>query len=83
LVNRVFPAEGFLVAVKNEVRSIAQKSLVPLKMAKTAVNALIDGGGSAGKAVEIQSVCICFASRDQKEGMAAFLQKRKPEFTDS
>lgn len=83
LVNKVFPAEGFLAAVKNEVKSITQRSLVPLKMAKTAVNAMIEGGGSVGKAVEIQSVCICFASQDQKEGMAAFLQKRKPEVTDS
>lgn len=83
LINRVFPAEGFLNAVKNEIQSIVQKSLVPLKMAKTAINANLDAGGPAGKAVEIQSVSICFASHDQKEGMAAFLQKRKPVFTDS
>ncbi len=82
LVNRLFPAEGFLNAVKQELKAVVTKSLVPLTMAKAAVNAYIEGGGATGKAVEVQSVCICFSSRDQKEGMAAFLQKRKPEFTD-
>lgn len=82
LVNKLFPSEGFLDAVKEELKSIVSKSIVPLTMAKAAVNAYLDGGGAAGNAMEIQSVCICFSAQDQKEGMAAFLEKRKPEFTD-
>ncbi|MBS3900460.1 MAG: enoyl-CoA hydratase/isomerase family protein [Dethiobacter sp.] len=82
LVNKLFPAEGFLDAVKEELKAIVSKSIVPLTMAKAAVNAYLDGGGAAGNAMEIQSVCICFSAQDQKEGMAAFLEKRKPEFTD-
>ncbi|EEG78459.1 enoyl-CoA hydratase/isomerase family protein [Dethiobacter alkaliphilus] len=83
LVNRLFPADGFLTAVQAEAKTLVQRSLVALNMAKTAINAHLDAGGPAGKTVEIQSVCICFASNDQKEGMAAFQEKRKPKFTDS
>ena len=83
LVNRVFPSAAFLQAVKDEAKAIVRNSLVSLKMAKTSVNAYLDGGGKTGKTVEIQSVCICFASNDQKEAMAAFMEKRKPNITDS
>lgn len=83
LVNRVFPAEGFLESVLAEAKMIAQKSMIPLSMAKVSVNAYTESGGQCGKTVEIQSVSLCFASNDQKEGMAAFLEKRKAQFTDS
>lgn len=82
LVNRVLPAEGFMDAVMAVAREIAQRSAVPLTMAKTSVRAYQEGGGQAGRLVEIQSVSLCFGSQDQKEGMAAFLEKRKPIFTD-
>jgi enoyl-CoA hydratase len=82
LANRIFGADGFLDAVLTEARGIAQKSIIPLSMAKTSLNAFIDSGGQCGKTVEMQSVCICFSSNDQKEGMAAFLEKRKAVFTD-
>lgn len=82
LVNQVFPAEGFLDAVRQEALGIAQKSVVALNMAKTAVNAFVNNSSQPGMAVEIQSVSICFASEDQKEGMAAFLAKRKADFKD-
>lgn len=81
LVNRVFPADGFLEAVLAEAKIIAQKSMIPLSMAKVSVNAYTESGGQCGKTVEIQSVSLCFASNDQKEGMAAFLEKRKAQFT--
>lgn len=83
LLNRIFPAEGFLEAVLGEAKAIARKSIIPLKMAKVSVNASTESGGQCGKTVEIQSVSLCFASADQKEGMAAFLEKRKAQFTDS
>ena len=83
LVNRVLPAEGFMDAVMAVAAEIAQRSIVPLTMAKTAVHAYQEGGGQVGRSVEIQSVSLCFGSNDQKEGMAAFVEKRKPEFSDS
>lgn len=82
LVNKVLPAEGFLAAVQGVARQIAKRSAVPLAMAKTAIRAYQEGGGAAGRLVEIQSVSLCFGSHDQKEGMAAFIQKRKPVFED-
>jgi enoyl-CoA hydratase len=82
LVNRVLPAEGFLPAVQDVAKNIVQKSAIALSMAKTAFYAHQEGGGSSGRTVEIQSISLCFASQDQKEGMAAFVEKRKPQFTD-
>jgi enoyl-CoA hydratase len=82
LVNQVLPIEGFLPAVKAVAKNIVEKSAIALNMAKTSIHAFQEGGGAPGRTVEIQSICLCFASQDQKEGMAAFLEKRKPEFTD-
>jgi enoyl-CoA hydratase len=82
LVNSVLPLEGFLEAVREKVKKITAMSAVPLTMSKTAVNAFMESGGQVGREVEIQSVCICFSAEDQKEGMAAFLEKRKPAFRD-
>ena len=82
LVNAVLPAENFLAAVQSIAAKVAEKSIVPLSMAKTSVNAYMESGGQVGREVEMQSVCICFSSQDQKEGMAAFLEKRKAVFQD-
>ncbi len=82
LVNEVLPAEDFLQAALAKAKTIAEKSIVPLSMAKISVNAYMEAGGQVGREVEMQSVCICFSSDDQKEGMAAFLEKRKAVFTD-
>ncbi|MBT9140735.1 MAG: hypothetical protein DDT30_01313 [Dehalococcoidia bacterium] len=69
----IFPHKIKLLEGKscNRLKSIVNKSIVPLVMAKAAVNAYLDGGGAAGNATEIQSVCICFSAQEQKEGMAA------------
>lgn len=82
LVNAVLPAEGFLAAVLSRAGQITKNSAVALGMAKISVNSYLEGGGQVGRNVEMQSVSMCFASEDQKEGMAAFLEKRKPVFKD-
>jgi enoyl-CoA hydratase/carnithine racemase len=59
---------------------IATKSPIALRLAKEAVNAAAELPLTDGLAHERRLFYLLFASEDQKEGMAAFLEKREPEF---
>jgi enoyl-CoA hydratase len=61
--------------------TIAAKSPVALRLAKEAVNAAYEMSLTDALAHERRLFYLLFASDDQKEGMAAFLEKRPPEFT--
>ena len=61
--------------------TIAQKSPIALRLAKEAVNAAYEMSLSDALAHERRLFYLLFASEDQKEGMAAFLEKRSPDFT--
>jgi enoyl-CoA hydratase/carnithine racemase len=60
---------------------IATKSPIALRLAKEAVNASYEMGLTDALAHERRLFYLLFASEDQKEGMAAFLEKRTPDFT--
>ena len=59
---------------------IAEKSPIALRLAKEAVNAAHEMSLTDALAYERRLFYLLFASEDQKEGMAAFLEKRKPDF---
>lgn len=80
VVNKVFPDDKLLEEVKKTARRIAQNGPVAVTMAKESVNAGYDLGTEEGEAIEITAWANCFATSDQKEGMGAFLEKRKPQF---
>jgi enoyl-CoA hydratase/carnithine racemase len=61
--------------------TLAQKSPLALRLAKEAVNAAFEMGLTDALAHERRLFYLLFASEDQKEGMAAFLEKRSPDFT--
>jgi enoyl-CoA hydratase len=61
--------------------TIAQKSPIALRVAKEAVNAAYEMSLTDALAHERRLFYLLFASEDQKEGMAAFLEKRSPDFT--
>ena len=61
--------------------TIAQKSPIALRLAKEAVNAAYEMSLTDALAHERRLFYLLFASEDQKEGMAAFLEKRAPDFT--
>ena len=61
--------------------SIATKSPIALRLAKEAVNAAHEMSLTDALAHERRLFYLLFASEDQKEGMAAFLEKRTPDFT--
>ena len=60
--------------------TIAQKSPIALRLAKEAVNAAYEMSLTDALAHERRLFYLLFASEDQKEGMAAFLEKRAPDF---
>ena len=80
IVNKIFPADTLMEEVFKTARTIAQNGPVAVSVAKGSVNAGYDVGGAEGEAIEITTWANVFATHDQKEGMGAFLEKRKPQF---
>ena len=80
LVNRVVPAEVTLDVAKELARRLAAKPPVAVRLAKEAVNRALETPLSEGLAAERQSFYFLFATEDQKEGMRAFLEKRRAQF---
>lgn len=80
LVNKVVPAEMTIEVAKRLARQIASKPPLAVRMAKEAVNRALDTPLGEGLAFERKSFYFLFATEDQKEGMHAFLEKRRGEF---
>jgi enoyl-CoA hydratase len=81
LVNKVTAAEDLLAAAKAMAEKIASRAPVAVQLTKTAVNEGLDADLETGMAYEAEVFGLCFATADQKEGMGAFVEKRKPNFT--
>lgn len=80
LVNKVVPVESYLQEAKNLAREIASKPPVAVRLAKEAILKSFDTTVEGGLEFERKSFYLLFASEDQKEGMKAFMDKRKPEW---
>jgi enoyl-CoA hydratase len=80
LVSRVFPADKLLDEVMAIARKIASQSPVAVLMNKELVEAAYETTLTTGVALERRLFHSLFAFDDQKEGMAAFVEKRKPDF---
>lgn len=80
LVSRVVAAGDLLDEAGRVAASIAEKSLPVVYAAKEALRVAQEGTLSAGLRFERASFAALFALDDQKEGMAAFAQKRPPNF---
>lgn len=81
LVNKVVAPEALMDEALALAATIASKARLAVRYAKEAINRGIETDIETGIAVETSLFGLCFATADQKEGMAAFLQKRKPDFT--
>ena len=80
LVSRVVPADSVVEEALKAAEVIASKSKPVAMVAKEAVNAAFETGLSQGVLFERRIFHSLFATEDQKEGMAAFTEKRQPEF---
>ena len=80
LVNKVVPVEMYLFEATQLAKEIAQMSPVAIQLAKEAVNRSFETVLDEGLAFERKNFYLTFASEDQKEGMKAFIEKRKPEY---
>ncbi len=82
LVSRVVPAKDLLREVMDVARKIAAKSQISVMAAKETVNRSYETTLREGILFERRLFHALFASEDQKEGMAAFSEKRQPQFRD-
>jgi enoyl-CoA hydratase len=80
LVSRVVPAADLLAEAVKAAETIASMSLPAVMMAKEAVNRSFETTLSEGVRFERRVFHSLFATEDQKEGMAAFAEKRKAQF---
>jgi enoyl-CoA hydratase len=80
LVARVVAREAWLDEAKRVAREIAEKGPVAQRLAKEAVNSAFETTLSAGLEVERKLFHLAHMTEDAKEGLAAFGEKRKPEF---
>jgi len=83
LVSRIISSENFLDKVLEIAKEISEKSLPALIMAKDAVNSSYETSLSQGIVYERRLFRSAFSLEDQKEGMRAFIEKRKAEFKNS
>ena len=80
LVNYVTSPETLLDKAKEILNIIHTKAPVAISSVITAVNSAENQGGLSGYETEISAFGKCFETQDIKEGVSAFLEKRKPKF---
>jgi enoyl-CoA hydratase len=80
LVNKVVPPDKLMEEAMVWATKLASKSSPVLAMAKMAINTGLDTDLASGLTIETKCDALCFATEDQKEGMKAFLEKRKVVF---
>ena len=80
LVNRVVPVESYLDEAKKLAHEICLRSPLALKLAKEAILKAFDTSLRDGLDFERKCFYLLFGSEDQREGMKAFLEKRRAEF---
>lgn len=80
LANRVVPQAELLETAKQMAEKIASKPQVAIRLIKEAVDNGLEMESRKAFAYEAELFGLCFATEDQKEGMAAFLEKRQAQW---
>ncbi len=82
LVNRVAAPDELMEEAKKMARKIISNAPVAVRFAKQAINEGLELDVARGQLIEVDLLALCFSTEDQKEGMKAFIEKRKPVFKD-
>ena len=80
LVNKAVPKEKVLEEAMAFAKRLADKPKLAVSLIKTAINTGVDMGLAAGISFENECFVVSYVSDDGREGMAAFAEKRKPNF---
>jgi enoyl-CoA hydratase len=80
IVNRVVPLASLMEETKKTAAQIAGNGAVGVRLAKMLVDVGFNMDLTAACSLESYAFGIGFATEDQKEGMTAFIEKRKPNF---
>ena len=80
LINKVVPVELYLAEAVNLAKKIVDKSPLAVQLAKESVLQSFDMSLQEGLYFERKNFYMLFATKDQQEGMAAFIEKRKANF---
>jgi enoyl-CoA hydratase len=80
LVNHVYPAAELEAKTMELANKIAEKAPIALQLSKEAVKFASRSNLDEGLRREVDLFAICFSTEDKKEGVTAFLEKRKPVF---
>jgi enoyl-CoA hydratase len=80
LVNKVVPIEFYLEEAQKLAHEISDKPPIAVRLAKEAILKSFDTTIEMGLEYERKNFYLLFASEDMREGMSAFIEKRKPEW---
>jgi enoyl-CoA hydratase len=80
LVNQVVTSDALMEEVKNIAKKIAGVGTTAVRIAKTVINRGIDTNLKTANSYEMEAFSILFSTDEAKEGMKAFLEKRKPKW---
>lgn len=80
LVNHVFPVETYMDETVKLAQKVASMSQVATRLTKDAVNKAFELSLQEGLNYEKRNFYLLFSTEDRTEGMAAFIEKRKPEW---
>lgn len=80
LVEKVYAPDALMDEAEALAKKIASKAPIAVGIAKTAINNGTDTDLKSASRLEVESEAVCFATKDKAEGMAAFVEKRTPEF---
>jgi enoyl-CoA hydratase len=80
LVNKVFPPEALWEETMKTAGVLASKGKVSMRAVKRGIDRGYDVDLHSGCYMESDAFAMCMASADAKEGMSAFLEKKKPQF---